>query len=171
MLPWWCLTQVVWPWSRTCTKFFLVPWFSICHGVQLSTKWFALYYVQNGWHLTDCVKVHQAADTYPVSDKQKCYLHWNSLLITVFLTQRYPRHKYCASLCARIKGGWQKFIPQWPATVWKVCQQNSKFEEAKVDKVIKENQLSDLRAAPKLSKVKINHFCPGVWKPNASSTW
>jgi len=84
MLPWLCLTQMVWPWSRTCTKLFLVPWFSICHGVQLGTKWFALYYVQNGWLLTKCVKVHQAPGTYQVSDTQKCYLHWNSLVITVF---------------------------------------------------------------------------------------
>lgn len=171
MLLWWYLTQVVWPWNRTCTKLFHVPWASIYHGVQLGTKWFVLHSAQNGWLVTNCVKVHQTASTYRFSDTQKCYVHWNSLVITGFLMQRYHGHKYCASLGARIKGGWQKFGPQWPATVRKVCQHNSKFEEAKVGKLIKENQLQDLRAAPKEVKAKINHVCPGFRKPNASSTW
>jgi len=68
MLPRWYLTQVVWPWSRTCTKLFLVPWSSICHGVQLGTMWFAFYYAQNGWLITSCVKIHQTASTSRVSD-------------------------------------------------------------------------------------------------------
>jgi hypothetical protein len=53
--------------------------------------------------------------------------------------------------------------------VRKVCQGNSKFEEARFDQIIKENQLRDLRGAPKEVKVQISHFRPGVRKPSASS--
>ena len=161
----------MWPWSRTCTKLFLVPWASICHGVQLGTKWSKLYSAQDGWLDNNCVKVHQTASTYRVSDTQKCNLYRNSLVILVFLTWRYHGHKKYASLGVRIREGSRNFGPQWPATVWKACQHNSKFEEAKVDQLFKEHQLRDLHAAPKEVKAKINHIRPGVWKPTASSTW
>ena len=171
MLPRWYLTQVVWPWSRTCTKLFLVPWSSICHGVQLGTMWFAFYYAQNGWLITSCVKIHQTASTSRVSDtKILLALEFTGVNCFFFLMWRYHGHKYCASLGVRIKREWQKFGPQWPATVLKSCQHNSIFEEVRVGQLIKENQLRNLRAAPKEVKAKISHVCPGFRKSKASST-
>jgi hypothetical protein len=122
--------------KQNLTKLFLVLWASICHGVQLGTKWSALYSAQNGWLVTNCVKVHQTASTYWVSDTQKCNLHWNSLVITVFFLCEDTMDISTMHHCMQESSDGQKFWPQWLATV---CQNNTKFEEAKVDQLIKEH--------------------------------